>query len=1011
MLSLNPMKICKFLFLIFIFGNQALLSQQKEFIFKNFTQEEGLPSNETYYVFEDSRHYLWIATDLGVVRYNGNKFEVFNLPDNVVFKIKEDSKGRIWFFTHTAQLAYFENEKIYPYKYNENIAKRIGRINIVDAYVDEQENISLSQSTDSNYYVSEGGNIKGSYIDMMNRTPQEFLITSFKNNVCFTQNSTGNHYLSSAFSITVKKKGKTLYYFIPEKHYPFHHYGSATSNGKDVYFFGGKTLARLKQDGSFKIIKMPSEILCLNSNNDDIWVGMMKGGAICLTGDLLKKSPGITLPNKSITSITYDYEGGLYFSTLENGIFYLKNNSIKVFSNKNIEANKSVSRLFNVNDSYLIYSNSYGLYSLVNNKSMKLLSLNNSDISDIFVDLQNNLYCFGGFVDLRSEMRKSNNKNFNFYYLLKNPSELLQLKNDIFITSNPGGVFKHKSSFFTYQNKYKSTFVSNLKQHAPYDSGYIEHVKVIGNKQVKLFKDNNDRVWGGSNNGLYRANNSYDTMLPFMASSQLLQKGISCIRQMENGMLVTGIRFGGVALIQDTSIVGNITEKDGLLSDKIRYLLPIKNDLWIATAKGISVVRFSSYNPLRYHITNIGKNDGFYNVTINQLIQFQGNIAAATSNGIYFIENPEEILTRKLPAIPFNINVINYYKGDTTGINEITLPYSNNRILLKYNAVCFNSPEEIKYAYHFEKKDTTWHITTSTELLLENLESGLYNLQIKAIIPGQNRSSDILKFTINVKKPWWQNNWFRLFTVLFLAAGIYIYVTHRIKKIRLKEKNKTDLNAKIAELEQTALRSQMNPHFIFNCLTSIQQLIVTGNKTDANEYLVKFARLIRKTLDLSTHSFITIREETEYLSEYIFLEQLRLSGQFEYHIIEKDINVDKIKIPNMMVQPVVENCIRHGIKSLEGKKGLINIQFEQTEHSIICTITDNGVGRDSSSMFNKNAFTSHKSYGIDIIEKRLKTFSEFNETEMGITINDLHNEDGSSAGTQVIMQLPFKMSI
>jgi ligand-binding sensor domain-containing protein len=97
MLSLNPMKICKFLFLILIFENQALLSQQKEFIFKNFTQEEGLPSNETYYVFEDSRHYLWFATDLGVVRYNGSKFEVFNLPDNVVFKIKEDSKGRDFF--------------------------------------------------------------------------------------------------------------------------------------------------------------------------------------------------------------------------------------------------------------------------------------------------------------------------------------------------------------------------------------------------------------------------------------------------------------------------------------------------------------------------------------------------------------------------------------------------------------------------------------------------------------------------------------------------------------------------------------------------------------------------------------------------------------------------------------------------------------------------------------------------------------------------------------------------
>ncbi|MBL0359245.1 MAG: hypothetical protein IPP72_21320 [Chitinophagaceae bacterium] len=131
-------------------------AQQKEFIFKNFTQEEGLPSNESYYVFEDSKHYIWIATDLGVVRYNGNKFEQFNLPDNVVFKIKEDDKGRIWFFSHKAQLAYFENEKMQFFKYNDNILKRIQKIHIIDAFVDSSNNIFLNSALDSNYIIQPG---------------------------------------------------------------------------------------------------------------------------------------------------------------------------------------------------------------------------------------------------------------------------------------------------------------------------------------------------------------------------------------------------------------------------------------------------------------------------------------------------------------------------------------------------------------------------------------------------------------------------------------------------------------------------------------------------------------------------------------------------------------------------------------------------------------------------------------------------------------------------------------
>lgn len=994
------MKIWLITLLILFLKYDLGIAQQKEFIFKNFTQEEGLPSNETYYVFEDSKHYVWIATDLGVVRFNGNKFDLFNLPDNVIFKIKEDSRGRIWFFTHKAQLAYFENEKIYPYKYNEDIGRRITRINIVDAYVDEQENIYLSQSTDSNYIINTNGGFKAIYTRTDTTSPTEFTITLLGNNACFTQNTAGGIGLSKAFSINLKNKDRLIRYSIFAEHYPFHHYGSITLNGKDIYFFGGKTLIKLKSDGSYISKKMPYEILCLNINDDGLWVGMMKGGAIHLSDKLMPEKEQTALQNKSITSINYDYEGGMYFSTLENGIYYLKNKSINHLINNNTDIEKSVTRLMNFNNDSLLYSNSTGLHFLTNTTNIKLMSLDNSFINDIFM-VQKTLYCLGGLFDLRSDIRKSKNKSFDLYYILNSPSEAVLLGKDTFICSTSTDVISYKSNFILPDNPI--TFNPDI--------GYANHPDIIINKPLKLFKDSKGYIWGGGTDGLYKSTASHDTMLQFAPSSSILKRGISCIRETINGNIIVGIRFGGVALLRDTTLIANITETEGLLSNKVKYMLPLKNDLWVATAKGISVIRFLSYKPLRYHIINIGKNDGFYNITINHLIKFQDNIVAATSNGIYFIENPEEIINRKLPDIPFYLNNINSYQGDTNGISNITLPYSKNRITLKYSAVCFNSPEEVKYSYRFQT-DTMWHNTSSNELLLENLEPGQYNLQLKAIIPTQDRSSSVINFSITVEKPWWQNNWFRLCLILVTAACISLYITYRVKKVRVKEKARADLNAKIAELEQTALRSQMNPHFIFNCLTSIQQLIVTGNKTDANEYLVKFARLIRKTLELSSSPFITIREETEYLNEYIFLEQLRLSGQFEYSITaDKNINMDKTRIPNMMIQPVVENCIRHGIKSLEDKKGKIIILFEKKDNKIICTVTDNGIGRNNSASFNKNAFTTHKSYGIDIIEKRLKALSEFNHSDVGIEVKDLYNTDGSPAGTQVLMQLPFKTDI
>ena len=121
------MKITISIILLLVFGLNCF-SQQKEFEFKNFTQEEGLPSNESYFIYRDSKQFLWIATDKGVVRYDGNKMESFDLPDNVIFKISEDSKGRIWFFSHTGRLAYFFNGTIYPYKYNDKIIETIKTI-------------------------------------------------------------------------------------------------------------------------------------------------------------------------------------------------------------------------------------------------------------------------------------------------------------------------------------------------------------------------------------------------------------------------------------------------------------------------------------------------------------------------------------------------------------------------------------------------------------------------------------------------------------------------------------------------------------------------------------------------------------------------------------------------------------------------------------------------------------------------------------------------------------------
>lgn len=980
------------LFFSFILPTAA---QQKEYIFKNFTQEEGLPSNEAYYVFEDSRHFLWFATDLGVVRYNGSKFEQFNLPDNVVFKIREDSKGRIWFFSHKAQLAYFESEKIHIYKHNDKIAKKIPKINIVDSYVSEKETIYLSSSTEYDYIIDSLGGIQE--YDHSSLLGKSAIFSIEVNKVrnqtsCYTSVLQRDYSQSGKITLLLKENYKQYSIELLLKNSPVtnSHYGCIFFDNF-YYFFAGKFIIKFSKGGLIKTLELSNDILSIVPDEGSIRVSMLKGGSRLISKGLELLGNEIFI-GKSVTSFCIDHEGGKWFSTLESGLYYIKNTKITHFHIAK-EVNLNIFRISNLNDNSILFSTADGIYQYDLKGIQLVFPCQNYSISDIYQDSNNNIFLSGAVLNTYYNVEKIKFKNINKVNVIRGTSELIFL--DSFL------IHSHAEKVI------KLRLLPTLKNDILHSSEF----EILINHQLKLFKDHDNFIWGGDQVGLYKYSKLADTFFQVRTDLPLLKKGVTCIRQMDSGLIVTGIRFGGIAVFKDTNLISNITEKDGLLSDKVRYLLPIKDQLWVATAMGISVIKFTSYNPLKYSIINIGKNDGFYNVTINQLIQFKGDIVAATSNGLYFIKDPDELINRKPIPIPFYINSVSYYKNDTSAVNSLDLPYSKSRVLLRYSAACFNSAEEVKYQYTFSSADTGWITTTSTELLLENLEPGDYDFRIKAVIPNQNRTSEVQHFHITVQKPWWQNNWFRAAVIMsFIGAGI-AFSRYRIKKVQADEERKTALNAKIAELEQTALRAQMNPHFIFNCLTSIQQLIVTGDKTEANEYLVKFARLIRKTLDLSANPFISIKDEMEYLAEYMFLEQLRITGRFEYFIdADKTIDKERILIPNMMIQPVVENCIRHGIKSLEQRKGIINVHFKMNEGQLTCTVKDNGIGRKNSANESTDLI-KHKSYGIDIIEKRLKVFEELNNEQMGLEIKDLFNDDATPAGTEVILQLPYKITV
>ena len=306
--------------------------------------------------------------------------------------------------------------------------------------------------------------------------------------------------------------------------------------------------------------------------------------------------------------------------------------------------------------------------------------------------------------------------------------------------------------------------------------------------------------------------------------------------------------------------------------------------------------------------------------------------------------------------------------------------------------------------------DDRWSLTGNTYINFATLPPGTYTLKIKA----KNKfgiESPVKSIHITITPPWWKTWW--LFSLVFAgtAAAIIFLYKRRIKKIKKEEEVKRMTEAQFAALEQQALQAQMNPHFIFNCLNSIQSFIIANDVYGANKYLSGFAGLIRQTLDHSSLSAISIAEETKYLHTYLELERMRFKNKFTYTITNDGTGITEINIPAMIIQPFVENAIQHGIQHRRDNEGKVTIHFKKDhENNLYCIITDNGLGREKASELKSKQHIEYQSKGTDITQKRINIINDQHKTNIAILSEDITAGDNSIVGTKVTIYFPAYFS-
>jgi LytS/YehU family sensor histidine kinase len=243
---------------------------------------------------------------------------------------------------------------------------------------------------------------------------------------------------------------------------------------------------------------------------------------------------------------------------------------------------------------------------------------------------------------------------------------------------------------------------------------------------------------------------------------------------------------------------------------------------------------------------------------------------------------------------------------------------------------------------------------------------------------------------------------------IYGTAGISVLIM--VIAFLLIRQNKIKTKQEIFELEQKQLRAQMNPHFIFNCLNSIQHFVVQNDVLNANKYLTDFASLMRKTLELSEGGTITLYKEIDYLNNYLLLEQMRFENKFSYEIkCDKSIESNSIEIPPMIVQPFAENAIRHGLRYLEGTMGKLTISFYKQGENMICEVDDNGIGRVKSQQLKTLTHIEYQSRGMELTQKRLELISKVTNSEFKIDVLDKKDEHEKPLGTKVIIKFPIQI--
>ncbi|GAB3998380.1 hypothetical protein GCM10028807_45910 [Spirosoma daeguense] len=535
--------------------------------------------------------------------------------------------------------------------------------------------------------------------------------------------------------------------------------------------------------------------------------------------------------------------------------------------------------------------------------------------------------------------------------------------------------------------------------------------KLPGKNYNTLFLDRHRNLWVGGLGPIFKISPDLRLLAKYEHSDDvqtLPDEGVTGFADDRFGRMWVSTDNGLACLNQKTGKFQVFTTQHGLPHNDLSAVFILGDTLWISTSQGLAYT-----DVRRPKFTVFNEADGF------SASEFEsGSVVRDATGRLYFggmrslvYTYPERIRqNRYVPPVyltSFRVNGQEMLKNPFAAPPTLELEPNQNTFTFEMAALSFDNPNDNRYAYRLEEFDTDWQREGNRAFAsYTNIPPGNYVLHVIAANNDGAWNRSGYRLPITILAPFWQTWWFRISTLVSLLTLTGFVARWREKQRAAVQREKSEMRERIAASEMKALRSQMNPHFLYNSLNAIRLFILQNDSDNADKYLVKFARLMRLILDNSRLEWVTLDNELEQLTLYMELEQLRFDNLFDFSITtDSSLSLEKTAIPPMIIQPYIENAILHGMAHKQSK-GCIQVCIVSKPTHLECIIDDDGIGRMQAQTF-KKPDSKHRSVGLRVTEDRLQLIGQRSGRTAGVQILDKYNDQQQATGTRVVIQLPF----